>query len=161
MLARLIRAPRLVAATVAATGTLLSSLPTCADSVAAPKAGRLQDRSTIVTGAASGMGKASAILFAAEGAKVACVDVNGVGAQAVAAEIRAAGGHAIAVACDLTSEKSVAAAVKDIEATHGPVTCLFNHAGGLTVKPFLEITWRSPLAIGTRSLRKMSPPCSS
>ena len=53
-------------------------------------AGRLSGRATIVTGAASGMGAASAKLFAAEGARVAVVDMNGPGAEAVAAEIVAA-----------------------------------------------------------------------
>ncbi|EOD07195.1 short-chain dehydrogenase [Emiliania huxleyi CCMP1516] len=94
------------------------------------RTGRLEGRSTIVTGAASGMGAASAKLFAAEGAKVAVVDVNAAGAEAVAAEIRAAGGVAIAVS------EAVAAA----EAAHGPCVCLFNHAGGLSVKPFLDLT---------------------
>ena len=59
---------------------------------------------------ADGMGAASAKLFAAEGAKVAVVDVNGEGAEKVAADIRAAGGDAIGVACDLTDEAQVKAA---------------------------------------------------
>lgn len=93
-----------------------------------------------MTGAASGMGAAAAKLFAAEGALVAVVDVDGKGAERVAAEIRASGGRALAVPCDLTSESQVAAAVRTVENTHGAVTALFNHAGGLSVKPFLELT---------------------
>lgn len=104
------------------------------------KAGRLAGCATIVTGAASGMGAASAKLFAAEGALVAVVDINGPGAQQVAAEIRAAGGQAIGVACDLADEAQVARAIAEIEKAHGPATRLFNHAGGITIKPFLDLT---------------------
>ena len=104
------------------------------------KPGRLQGRSTIVTGGASGMGAASAKLFAAEGAKVTVVDVNGEGAAAVAAQIRATGGTAIAVTADLTDEAAVTRAVQTAEAAHGPCTALFNVAGGMVIKPFLELT---------------------
>ena len=103
-------------------------------------AGRLKGRATIVTGAASGMGAASAKLFAAEGARVAVVDVNGPGAEAVAAEIRSAGGQAIGIACDLSDEGQVARAIGQIEAAQGPTSALFNHAGGITIKPFLELS---------------------
>ena len=104
------------------------------------KPGRLQGRSTIVTGGASGMGAASAKLFAAEGAKVAVVDVNGEGAANVVAQIRASGGTAIAVTADLTDEAAVTRAVQAAEAAHGPCTALFNVAGGMVIKPFLELT---------------------
>jgi len=86
------------------------------------------------------MGAASAKLFAAEGAKVAVVDVNGEGAAAVAAQICASGGTAIAVTADLTDEAQVIRAVTRIEAAHGPCTALFNVAGGMVIKPFLELT---------------------
>lgn len=104
------------------------------------KPGRLQGRSTIVTGGASGMGAASAKLFAAEGAKVTVIDVNGEGAANVAAQIRASGGTAIAVTADLTDEAAVIGAVQVAEAAHGPCTALFNVAGGMVIKPFLELT---------------------
>ena len=104
------------------------------------KPGRLQGRSTIVTGGASGMGAASAKLFAAEGAKVTVIDVNGEGAANVAAQIRASGGTAIAVTADLTDEAAVIGAVQVAEAVHGPCTALFNVAGGMVIKPFLELT---------------------
>ena len=117
--------------------------------VVASKPGRLQGRSAIVTGAASGMGAASAKLFAAEGAKVAVVDVNGEGAEKVAADIRAAGGDAIGVACDLTDEAQVKAAVKFIEGTYGPCNALFNHAGGLVVKDFLKISLKEWYGLST------------
>lgn len=123
------------------------------------KQGRLQDRATIVTGGASGMGAASAKLFASEGAKVAVVDINGDGAAAVAAEIRAGGGVAIAVQADLTDEVAVEHAVKTAEAAHGPCTALFNVAGGMVIKPFLELTrqdWDGLMAKNATSMFLMT-----
>ena len=123
------------------------------------KPGRLQGRSTIVTGGASGMGAASAKLFAAEGAKVAVVDVNGEGAAAVAAQICASGGTAIAVTADLTDEAQVIRAVTRIEAAHGPCTALFNVAGGMVIKPFLELTredWDGLMAKNATSMFLMT-----
>ena len=165
MLRRLITARSLrvaaASATASAAGTLAytscdasswspASYPLAlAPPVVVSKPGRLQGRSAIVTGAASGMGAASAKLFAAEGAKVAVVDVNGEGAEKVAADIRAAGGDAIGVACDLTDEAQVKAAVKFIEGTYGPCNALFNHAGGLVVKDFLKISLKEWYGLST------------
>lgn len=132
-----------------------SAAASFAGGVSAIAEGRLEGRSTIVTGAASGMGEASAKLFAAEGAKVAVVDINSSGAVRVAAEIRAAGGRAIAVPCDLTNEGDVKAAVRRIEAAHGPCTHLFNHAGGITIKPFLELTLEDWEALFARNVTSM------
>jgi NAD(P)-dependent dehydrogenase (short-subunit alcohol dehydrogenase family) len=101
------------------------------------------------------MGKASAKLFAAEGALVAVVDVNASGAEEVAREIRASGGTAIAVPCDLTSEVEVTAAVRTAEAAHGPCVALFNHAGGLTVKPFLDISLSDWNALFAKNVTSM------
>jgi len=78
----------------------------------------------IVTGAASGLGAATATALAEAGAKVACLDLNLDGAKATAAKI---GG--IAVACDVTSSDSAEAAVKDAADNHGPARILVNCAG--------------------------------
>ena len=169
MLARLLATPFRTSRLAAATATAAAGVAFGAGNLSSAqfdlvqcdskRPGRLEGRSTIVTGAASGMGKASAKLFASEGAKVAVVDVNGPGAEAVASEIRACGGVAIAVACDLTSEKEVASAVKTIEAAHGPCRALFNHAGGLSVKPFLELTlteWNGLFARNVNSMFLMT-----
>lgn len=121
--------------------------------------GRLQGRAAIVTGGASGMGAAGAKLFAAEGAKVAVVDINGVGAAAVVAEIHASGGVAIAVEADLTDEAAVEHAVQTAEAAHGPCTALFNVAGGMVIKPFLELTrqdWDGLMAKNVTSMFLMT-----
>ena len=83
-----------------------------------------RDKVTVVTGGASGIGAACARNFAARGAKVVVTDVNGEGAEAVAAEI---GGHA--VACDIGDEAAVNALVADAEAAYGPVDIFFSNAG--------------------------------
>jgi NAD(P)-dependent dehydrogenase (short-subunit alcohol dehydrogenase family) len=120
---------------------------------------RLAGKATIVTGAASGMGAASARLFAAEGATVAIVDINEEGALAVAAEIRSAGGSARAFGCDLGDETQVQRTVATIEGAHGPTQALFNHAGGITIKPFLELSvadWDGLMARNVKSMFLMT-----
>jgi len=72
---------------------------------------QLQDKIAIVTGAASGLGKEIAVTYAREGAKVAVADLNRDAAQAVADELNAKGGRAMAVAADVADEGQVNAAV--------------------------------------------------
>ena len=90
---------------------------------------RLKGRTVIVTGAGRNLGRASAELFAEEGAAVVVADLNAKDAEAVADAIRGKGGKAHAVTTDVTSEKSceamVAAAEKQFGALHG----IFNNAG--------------------------------
>jgi len=102
--------------------------------------GRLSGKVAIISGGATGMGGAASVLFAAEGAKVAIVDRNLEQAQARVAEITAAGGTAIAIHCDVAIAEQVQAAVNQTQVTFGPVTVLFNHAGTIVIKPFLETT---------------------
>ena len=68
---------------------------------------KLKDKSAIVTGAASGIGKDIALVYAREGAKVAIADLNKAAAEATANEIRVSGGQAIGIAMDVTNEKAV------------------------------------------------------
>jgi NAD(P)-dependent dehydrogenase (short-subunit alcohol dehydrogenase family) len=94
---------------------------------------RYRGHVALVTGAASGIGRATARRLAAEGAAVACLDVATDAIDAVAGEINReaadAGGRAIAIRCDVTDEQVVASAVADAEAELGPITNLCNIAG--------------------------------
>jgi 3-oxoacyl-[acyl-carrier protein] reductase len=83
----------------------------------------------IVTGGGSGIGAATARRLAAEGAKVAVADVRGATADAVAAEITAAGGTALGVTCDVSREADVVAMVQRTTEEFGAVTGLFANAG--------------------------------
>ena len=89
----------------------------------------IHGQAALVTGGASGLGAQTARHLAQRGAKVAVLDRNGAGAQAVAAEIVAAGGTAIGLACDITATDSVLAALAAARAAHGPARLLLNVAG--------------------------------
>jgi NAD(P)-dependent dehydrogenase (short-subunit alcohol dehydrogenase family) len=91
--------------------------------------GRLHGRAALVTGAGSGIGRASAELFAAEGAAVAVVDVRADAAQETVDKLTAAGGRALALAADVTSAEQVEAAVEQAAAEFGRLDLLYNNAG--------------------------------
>ena len=91
--------------------------------------GRLAGKAAFITGAASGIGRESALLFAAEGARVVAVDVDFDGSQQVVDEITGAGGEAIALAADVAVEAEVAAAIAATEEAFGRLDVLFNNAG--------------------------------
>ena len=95
---------------------------------------QLSDRVAVITGAASGIGAACARAFAARGALVAVVDRNATGADAVAEEVKG-----IAVECDVSSEASVGAMVREVEERLGPIDILFNNAGVATGGDILAV----------------------
>lgn len=111
---------------------------------------KLKDKVCIVTGAASGIGKAIADIYAAEGAKVVIADLNLEAAQKAADDITAAGGTALAVAMDVTSEDQVNAGVAHVVETWGTVDVLVSNAGIQIVNPvenFAYADWKKMLAI--------------
>jgi 3-hydroxybutyrate dehydrogenase len=111
---------------------------------------KLKDKVCIVTGAASGIGKAIAQTYAREGGKVVIADLNKAAAQAAADEITASGGTAMAVAMDVTREEQVDAAVAEVVAAWGTVDVLVSNAGIQIVHPVEEFPfadWKKMLAI--------------
>lgn len=95
----------------------------------------LADRTAVVTGAASGMGAATARLLAGHGARVALLARRGERLTALAEEITAAGGRALPVVVDVTDEDAVAAAADQVHAAFGPVDLVVNAAGLMLPNP--------------------------
>ncbi len=105
----------------------------------------------IITGAGSGMGRATAHLFADEGAKVAVVDVNREGVDRVASEITDAGGTAAAWAIDVTNARAIVTLVSEVVARFGGVDILVNNAGVSLPAPIdsddFDQAWARTLAV--------------
>lgn len=101
---------------------------------------RLKDRVAVVSGAATGLGKAIALRLAAEGARVEILDIRE--ASETCAEIRGAGGTADSTICDVTKEEQIKHAVDDIGARHERVDILVNNAGILSGRtPWHQLTF--------------------
>ena len=105
-----------------------------------PARGRLQGSCAIVTGGASGIGKAAARLFASEGATVSIFDIQDDVANGVVNEIEAFGSRAFYFHTDVGDAGAVSVSVERSVALMGKIDVLFNHAGTVIVKPFLETT---------------------
>lgn len=102
--------------------------------------GKLEGRIAVVTGAATGLGRGIAELYAQEGADVAIVDRNGDGARAVAAGICASGRRSLAVEADVGDEPSVEKAFATIADELGAADILVNNAGIVTVSLLADMT---------------------
>ncbi|AHX15382.1 3-hydroxybutyrate dehydrogenase [Dyella jiangningensis] len=110
----------------------------------------LDGKVALITGAASGLGKAIADLYARNGAAVAIADINQQAADAAAAEINAAGGKAIGVAMDVTDEAAVDAGTDKVVAEFGHLDILISNAGIQIINPidqFSYADWKKMLAI--------------
>jgi len=111
---------------------------------------RLWGKIAVVTGAASGIGKAVAIRLAKEGATVAVADLDKAGAGSAVAEISRLGGRAFPVQMDVTNEKQVDACIDDIGGRCGGIDVLVSNAGIQIVNPIDQYTfgdWKKMLAI--------------
>jgi 3-hydroxybutyrate dehydrogenase len=111
---------------------------------------KLQDKVTLVTGSASGIGKEIALTYAREGARVVIADLNKDAAEATAAELRAGGFKAMSVAMDVTDEAQVNAGVAEVVKAWGGVDVLVSNAGIQIVHPVEEFSladWKKMLAI--------------
>ncbi len=102
--------------------------------------GRLQGKTALISGAASGMGAAEAKMFAAQGAKVIVADVNDAGAKAVVQDITAAGGSAIAVHLDVSDAANWDTAIAEGVKALGDISVLVNNAGIMIMKPVQDTT---------------------
>lgn len=111
---------------------------------------KLDGKVAVVTGAGSGIGRAIALIYAREGAKVAVADLNETAAGAVTAQIVRLGGKAMSVAMDVTDESAVIAGISSIATLWGGVDILVSNAGVQIVHPLEEFSfseWKRMLAI--------------
>lgn len=116
---------------------------------------RLQDKVAIVTGGGQGIGRTTALTFAREGAKVAVVDINQAAAEAVAAEIVAAGGQAQAFHMNVAKSDSVDPTVKAIAEWGGRIDILVNNAGitrDARLQKMTEEQWDTVIAVNLKGV---------
>jgi 3-hydroxybutyrate dehydrogenase len=111
---------------------------------------RLKDKVAIITGAASGIGKEIAVIFAREGAKVAIADLDQKAADATAREIDSTGKRAVGVAMDVASEQQVEDGMAKVVKTFGAIDVLVSNAGIQIVAPVVDFEfakWKRLLSI--------------
>ena len=120
-------------------------------------------RVVVVTGAASGMGRAIAMLFGAEGARVAALDRDAAGVAQVADAISLATGIAYARALDVSNAEAITAAVDDVVAKLGTIAILVNNAGVSLPAPIdatdYEDAWDATLAVNLTGYVRMIRAC--
>ncbi|MEA2986819.1 MAG: 3-hydroxybutyrate dehydrogenase, partial [Alphaproteobacteria bacterium] len=111
---------------------------------------RLKDKVAVVTGAASGIGKEIAVIFAREGAKIAVADLDAKAADATAREIDSGSNSAIGVAMDVADEKQVDAGIAKVIERFGALDILVSNAGIQIVAPIVDFEfakWKRLLSI--------------
>jgi len=129
-------------------------------------AGRLAGKTAVITGGAAGMGRATSLAFAREGARIAILDIQVQAGEEVVRLIRDNGGTAEFIETDVANAAQVEAAFDRVIDTLGPYNVLFNHAGTITVKPLhesteadydrlMDINVRSAFLVCRRAVREM------
>lgn len=113
----------------------------------------------VLTGAASGIGRATSLLFAREGAAVAAVDLNHEGGESVVREIVSSGGRAVFEPGDVTSAADCHRVVERVVREFGAIHILFNNAGIIRRASVLELSeedWDRVMAVNAKSIYLMS-----
>jgi NAD(P)-dependent dehydrogenase (short-subunit alcohol dehydrogenase family) len=100
---------------------------------------RLKDKVALITGAASGIGQATALLFGQEGAKVMCADIDGEGAERVARQIADSGGEAASLQADVSQAADAERMVRETAERWGRLDVLVNNAGIYFVLPLTQV----------------------
>ena len=116
---------------------------------------RLKDEIAIVTGTGSGIGQASALRFAEEGATLVLVDIHETNNQGTADLIAASGGTAMSIVADVTSEREVRGMIATTVETYGSLDILFNNAGGGVEAPVAELrqkNWTEMVDLNLKSV---------
>jgi NAD(P)-dependent dehydrogenase (short-subunit alcohol dehydrogenase family) len=120
---------------------------------------QLKEKIAVITGGASGIGRATAQLFAQEGATVAILDINSIGGEQAAAEIQKGGGQAFFYLCDVTREEACREAAETIVTRFGKIDILFNDAGVIrraSVVNTTEAEWDLVMDINVKSIFLLS-----
>jgi NAD(P)-dependent dehydrogenase (short-subunit alcohol dehydrogenase family) len=101
---------------------------------------RFVGKTAVITGGAGGMGRAASLMFAAEGARVAILDVQDAAGPDTERAIRDAGGEALFIKADVSKSQAVERSIDQVNTRWGTIDVLFSHAGTIIVKPFHETT---------------------
>jgi len=113
----------------------------------------LEGKSALVTGGASGIGRATALAFAREGARVVVADILEEAAQSTVTEIEAMGGQALAIACDVTDDDAVKAMIAATVDAFGSLDCAFNNAG---IAPYqVNAGWQKIADVAPEAWRRL------